>query len=190
LATLGAHVNPPVGPAAAAVILLLGVLSLDGKESRMRSLSLRLVAFACVALAALLAWPCGVAADRAYHTEQLALEPVAGAPLQSGFVVNAHADGGRVYANERYVLAGAEPDVTYQVTLLLFPGDPTCAGAGTPIPTAELATNAAGNGEAQARFSPADVPPDLRGTTIGGLWQVSLDGAVAYETACTAITLD
>jgi hypothetical protein len=156
----------------------------------MRPFSRRLVAFACVALAALLAWPGAVAADRAYHTEKLALEPVAGAPLQSGFVINAHADGGQVYANERYVLAGAEPDVTYQVTIFLFPGDLACTGAGMPIPTAELATNAAGNGEAQAQFSPADVPPDLRGTTIGGLWQVSLNGAVTYATACTAITLD
>jgi hypothetical protein len=156
----------------------------------MRPLSLRLVAIACVALAALLDWPGGVAADRAYHTEQLALEPVAGAPLQYGFVVNAHADGGHVYANERYVLAGAAPDVTYQVTLLLFPGDPACAGAGMPIPTAELATNAAGNGEAQAQFSPVDVPPDIIGTTIGGMWHVSLGGTVDYATACTAITLD
>jgi hypothetical protein len=30
----------------------------------------------------------------------------------------------------------------------------------------------------------------LRGTTVGGLWQVSLGGEVAYETACTAIALD
>ena len=82
------------------------------------------------------------------------------------------------------------PTRPIQVTLLIFPGDPTCAGEGVAIPTAELAIKAAGNGEAKARFFLADVPPALRGTTIGGLWQVSLDEVVQYTTACTAITLD
>jgi hypothetical protein len=156
----------------------------------MRSLSICLVALACVFLATLSVRPLGVAADRAYHTERLALEPVAGAPLHSGFVLNAHTNGGVVYANERYVLVGAVPNATYQITLLVFPGDLACSGTGTPIPTAELATNAAGNGEARARFSPADVPVDLLGTTVGIVWQVSLDGAVAYTTVCTQVTLD
>src|SRR5215207_2754542 len=113
----------------------------------MRSVTVRVVTFVCIAVASALAWPGGAAADQAYHTEHLALEPVADAPLRSGFVVNAHANGQSIYANERYVLNGAAPDATYQVTLLIFPGDVACAGAGTPIPTAELATNAAGNGE-------------------------------------------
>jgi hypothetical protein len=121
----------------------------------------------CLILTTVLAWPGGVSADRSYRTEYLALAPVAGAPLQSGFVLNAHTNGGQVYANERYVLVGELPDTTYQVTLLLFPGDPDCTGAGTAIPTAKLVTNAAGNGEARARFTPADVPADLIGTTVG-----------------------
>ena len=151
---------------------------------------LRLAAFGLVVLTALLALPGGALADRVYHTERLALAPVASAPLRSGFVLNAHANGPRIYANERYVLVGAVPDTTYHVTLLIFPGDPTCTGVGAPIPTAELTTNAAGNGEAQARFLLADVPAELRGTTVGGLWQVSLEGVVVYQTACTAIALD
>jgi hypothetical protein len=152
---------------------------------------LRLVALGFAALALLLSPPGGALADRTYHTERLELAPVAGAPLRSGFVVNAHTNGPRVYANERYVLNGALPGETYQVTLLVFPGDPNCAGAAAAaFDTAELTTNAAGNGEAQARFLPSDVPPDLRGTTIGGRWQVSLGGEVQYATACTAIALD
>ena len=149
----------------------------------------RLAALVLAAIA-LLALPGTVGADRAYRTERLPLVPVAGAPLRSGFVVNAHADGPQIYANERYVLAGAAPDATYQVTLRLFPGDPACAGEGLAIPTAELTTNAAGNGEAAARFAPANVPPALRGTTGGGLWEVSRSEVVAYATACTAISLD
>ena len=151
----------------------------------------RLAALALVALAALLALPHAATADRSYRTERLELAPVAGAPLRSGFVVNAHANGPRVYANERYVLVGALPNQTYLVTLLVFPGDPACAVApALAIETATLTTNAAGTGEAQARFDPTGVPPEWRGTTVGGLWQVSLDGAVQYATACTAIALD
>lgn len=153
-------------------------------------LRFRLAALGLTALATLLALPGAALADGTYRTERLALAPVAGAPLRSGFVVNAHSNGPRVYANERYVLNGALPNASYQVALLVFPGDPTCEGEGVAIPTAELTTNAAGNGEARARFTPADVGPDLAGTTIGGLWQVSLGGAVQYATACTAIALD
>jgi hypothetical protein len=150
---------------------------------------IRLAALALAALA-LLALPGTAGADQAYPTERLPLVPVGGAPLRSGFVVNAHANGPRVYANERYVLNGAAPDTTYQVTLLIFPDSPDCAGAAIALPTAELATNASGNGEARARFTPADVPPALRGTTVGGRWEVSLGGEAAYATACTAIALD
>lgn len=150
---------------------------------------IRLAALALAALA-LLTLPGIAGADQTYPTERLPLLPIGSAPLRSGFVVNAHADGPRVYANERYVLNGALPNETYAVTLLVFPDDPACAGAVIPIGTAELTTNAVGNGEARARFTPTDVPPELQGTTIGGLWQVSLDTVVQYATACTAIALD
>jgi hypothetical protein len=139
---------------------------------------------------ALLALPQVATADGTYRTERLEFAPVAGAPLRSGFVVNAHANSPGVYANERYVLTGALPHETYQVTLVVFPGDPTCAGDGLALDTATLETNAAGNGEARARFTLEGVPPEWRGTTIGGLWQISLDGVVRYATACTAIALD
>ncbi len=45
-------------------------------------------------------------ADQVYHTQQIALAPVGGAPLRTGFVVNVHADGPRVFALERYALNG------------------------------------------------------------------------------------
>ncbi len=50
------------------------------------------------------------AADAVYHSKHIALNPIAGAPLRSGFVENIHADGPQVYAHELYVLNGAEPD--------------------------------------------------------------------------------
>jgi hypothetical protein len=132
------------------------------------------------------------AADATYHTERLAFVAVGGAPLRTGAVVNAHANGPQVFAHEQYTLVGAQPATAYQVVLLVYPDSPTCT-TGTPLmlPTAGLTTNAAGNGTASAVFTPADAA-GLRGLTVGGRWQVTLagGGAVLYQTACTAVTLD
>jgi hypothetical protein len=93
------------------------------------------------------------AGDAVYHTKHIALHPIGGAPLRSGFVENIHADGPQVYAHELYALNGAEPDTTYQVTLLLYAFDPSCVSDAVPIPTASFQTNPAGDGIGQFIFA-------------------------------------
>ena len=130
-----------------------------------------------------------VQADATYRTERLALASIGGAPLRSGAVVNIHTNGPRIYALERYLLNGALPRTTYSVhltgyTSLTCSGDPLLT-----IQTAELTTNAAGNGMARALFRPADVA-GLPKTTYGIRWTVMHDGTPVAETRCTQVTLD
>jgi len=93
-----------------------------------RLLSLTASALVLLALAAPFA-----GADRVYHTEHLALTPVGGAPLRSGFVQNIKANGPIVYAHEIYKLTGATPLATYTVTNNFFIGDTSCKKKGTPL---------------------------------------------------------
>jgi hypothetical protein len=141
-------------------------------------------AMTAVAVAAPLA-----AADAVYHSQHIALNPIGSAPLRSGFVENIHTNGPQVYAHELYVLNGAEPDTTYQVTLLLYPFDPGCLSDAVPIPTASFQTNPAGDGIGQFIFHPGDVPTALRGATHGIRWEVT-SGSSTYSTACSSVTLD
>ena len=148
-----------------------------------------------VLLLSLVAFPLALAplatADAVYHTQRIDLVPVGGAPLQSGFVVNLHANGPQVYAHEHYVLNGASPNTAYEVTLLVYPFDTTCSVAAIAIPTAVLQTNVTGNGEADAGFlRPADVPAFLRGATHGTAWHLTSGAILAYETACSSVSLD
>src|SRR5690348_16366101 len=129
------------------------------------------------------------AADAVYHSQHIPLTPLADQPLRSGFVENIHADGPNVYAHEEYVVNGAEPNTSYQVTLMVFPLDTTCSRTPLVIPTATIQTNAAGNGTAYHVFTPADAD-GLRGLTVGGMWVVMSGSTVAYETSCTTIHLD
>ena len=128
-------------------------------------------------------------ADRVYHSQHVALSPIGGAPLRSGFVENIHADGPNVYAHEQYVVNGAEPGTTYQVVLMIFPLDTTCSSSPITIPTAVITTNAAGNGSADHVFTPADAD-GLRGLTIGGMWFLMNGNTAAYATSCTTVHLD
>lgn len=132
----------------------------------------------------------GAAADRVYHSAHVALEPVGGAPLRSGFVENVHANGRNVYAHEIYVLNGAVPSSSLEVRLLAYLFDPNCSGAPTDFGSTPLETNVAGNGRGDRFFRPSDVPLALRGATHGIRWQVTSGGVVLYETACNAVTLD
>jgi hypothetical protein len=125
-------------------------------------------------------------ADQAYHTERLALHAVSSGAPGGGMVVNAHANGPNVYAHEIYVLNGAAPG-TYQVTLHIFPTSLNCTGGSVLIPTATLSTNAHGNGQADAKFTPEDAAA-LRGLTLSAFWTIS--GPATYATDCTVITLD
>ncbi len=152
---------------------------------------LRILAIALVLGAAFVAAPHLTFADQFFHTERIPLHAVGGASLHDGFVVNIHANGPQIFAHEGYVLVGAAPDTTYSVSLQIFLDDPTCSGASPlMVPTASFTTNAAGNGTADAVFHPGDVPQMLRNATHGIIWQFSTGGQVAFETACTAVTLD
>jgi hypothetical protein len=128
-------------------------------------------------------------ADRFYHSQHIALQPVGDSPLRSGFVQNIHANGPNVYGHELYHLNAAVPNTTYQVTLLLYPFDPTCSTAPAPVPTTQLRTNAVGNGNADFVFAPSDVPAEIRNATHGIRWTLA-SANNAYETACSAVTLD
>src|SRR5215204_1619946 len=110
------------------------------------------------------------AADSAYHTERLALSGVSGAP-GGGMVINAHANGPSVYAHEIYTLRHAVPG-TYQVSLAIFPTSLTCAGPSIVIDTAQITTNAVGNGRGDAKFTPEDAAM-LRGSTVSIRWSVT-----------------
>jgi hypothetical protein len=155
------------------------------------SIAAALVAALTVGLAAVAALSGPAArADQVYHSQHIALQAVGHEPLRSGFVENIHANGPTIFAHEIYVLNGAEPATTYQVTLNVFVGDPTCAGsAGVVIPTATITTNTAGNGRADAVFTPSDAAA-LRHATHGVIWTVSDGSVVEYSTGCQVVTLD
>ena len=137
----------------------------------------------------LLATAPGAAADRFYHSQHLDLQPVGASPLDAGFVENIHANGPIVYGHEIYVLEGAAPNTTYQVTLLLYPFDPSCSTAPVAVPTAQLTTNGVGNGQADFVFRPSDVPPEIRNATHGIRWTITGPSS-SYETVCSAVMLD
>ena len=87
----------------------------SGRLERMRFMKRFLLAFAlAAALLSLLAAP--ALADRVYHSQHIVLMSDTGATV--GFVENIHANGPTIYAQERYVLLGAEPG-TYTVTLTI-----------------------------------------------------------------------
>jgi hypothetical protein len=150
----------------------------------------RTILFLVVMVLALAFVPLGASADGIYHSEHIALMPAGSQPLRSGFVENIHANGPVVFAQERYVLNGASPLTTYQVALSIWVGDTACTGAPSVVlPTTSFSTNVAGNGVGRARFSPSDAD-GLHGLTIGIVWTLSSGGTVAYQTACTDVTLD
>jgi hypothetical protein len=131
------------------------------------------------------------AADRVYHSEHLELTPVGGAPLRSGFVENIKAEGPQIYAHEIFVLNGAVPNAIYTVTRNLFPFDPDCSGENGVFRSqvADLTTNASGNARGDTKVTPEEVA-GFEGVH-GVIWTVAnAAGAVVYQTACTAVTLD
>ena len=129
-------------------------------------------------------------ADQVYHSQHIALMPVGGAPLRSGFVENIHVNGPTIYAHEVYVLNGAMPNSTYQVMLNGYLSSATCSGAADlTIPTAALVTNISGDGKAQAFFHPADVA-GLAPATVHIRWTVAQGGVIAYDSGCETVVLD
>lgn len=130
-------------------------------------------------------------ADAVFHTERIPLQAVGQAPLHDGFVVDIHANGPEIYALERYVLNGAAPNTTYQVTTWLYTTD-SCTSLLLPtgILDAPLTTNVAGNGEAGHLLTPADVQPLRQMGMVYVIWRVLNGNATAYQTGCTTVTLD
>jgi hypothetical protein len=122
-------------------------------------------------------------------SQQIPLASVGDAPLKSGFVENIHPNGPIVYAHEQYVVNGATPTTSYQVTILVFLTDTSCASTPLAIPTATLETTPNGNGVAEVVFTPEDADA-LRGASHGAIWQLSVDDTVVYQTACSVIVLD
>jgi hypothetical protein len=130
------------------------------------------------------------AADSVYHSEHLDFAAPSGAPLRSGFVENIKAQGPTVYAHELFVLNGAAPRTTYSVTRDFFFDDPGCEGDLVfHEHVATLRTNTSGNARGDAFVEPADV--DGFAGVHGVMWTVrTAAGVVAYQTTCTAVTLD
>jgi hypothetical protein len=144
----------------------------------------RVIAFTAAALVAL-ALAVGAVADSVYHTTRIPLKPVGSAP-GGGTVVNIHANGPKVFANELYLLKHATPG-TYQVAIHIFSTSQNCSGSVLDLSTATLKTNGVGNGKAQHKFTPSDAA-GLRGRTLSAFWTV--DGPAHYATQCSVITLD
>jgi hypothetical protein len=138
------------------------------------------ITFLAIALMAVMTFV-QAAADGVYHSEHIALASVGGAPLQNGFVENIHVNGPQVYAMEQYVLNGS---------IQIYYQDPSCSTSPLiTLTTAAFRTNASGNGNARAVYTPADAAP-LRGMTHGAVWEITSGSTIEYQTACSAITLD
>jgi hypothetical protein len=150
-----------------------------------RRFGLLLLALFSAAAALTLGLAGSAAADSTFHTEHLALQGVDGAP-GGGMVVDAHANGPTIYSQEVYSLIHALPG-TYEVEANLYPGSLGCGGTPFTQQTAEITTNAVGNGQADATFTPEVVGP-LRGSTLSIRWAVT--GPATYVTGCTVVTLD
>ena len=131
-------------------------------------------------------------ADGTYHTQKIPFVPVVAGTGGGGFVVNIHANGPNVFAHEEYVVQGAQPLTTYEVTLQVsLANDPTCSSPLAALVTATITTNAAGNGTAFHVFTPEDISAfNLHGATIHPLWTLSTGGQVVYTTGCQTAQLD
>lgn len=150
------------------------------------------LALAIAALLALAFTPTAHA-DAVFHTVQSPLARISASsdPLQSGWVVDVHMNGPVNYTHEEYHLVGALPHSTYNVLLNLYPASATCsAGPIVPVPSSAISTNVSGNGNADLVLPPSAVPPSLRGTTIGIIWQILRGGVAQYQTGCVAVSLD
>lgn len=122
-------------------------------------------------------------ADQAFHTARLPLVPVNGSGV-TGTVIDVHAQGPRIYAQERYQLRSATPGTTYTVSLYA-----SCATQPVLFGVTEtLTANRAGNAVGKHTFAPAGLPAG----TYYLQWVVSDVGtntAVA-TTACVAVAID
>ena len=128
-------------------------------------------------------------ADQDFHTTQYPLSSVVDGSAH-GWVIDIHAQGPRIYAQERYLLRDVGPGQTYVMNLYAY-SDSDCGDLVVPVPgTATMTANIAGNARGGTTFTPAAVE-GLPRTTYYLRWQVTdATGAVAYQTACVAVALD
>jgi hypothetical protein len=138
-------------------------------------------------LAAAVLVPTAVA-DKTFHTLHAELRPVGDSPLRSGFVNDVHTNGVVNAAHEIYHLSGASPNTSYQFSILVYLLDPTCSSAPIVIPTAELTTNGAGNGDARSTFPAGPASPVV--AEHGIRWVVAGTDGTGYETGCNVLMLD
>ena len=140
-------------------------------------------------VAALVVVP-AAAGDAVYHSQHIALTPVAAGESGSGFVENIHANGPTIYAHEQYALKRGLPLATYEVVIHISAAqDTTCSAPFLVLPTASFMTNLAGNGSAYHVFTPSDAGP-LRGAAWRAYWTLETPAGVAYSTSCQTIVLD
>jgi hypothetical protein len=139
--------------------------------------------------ALVLGWSPTAQADQVFHTTQYPLSSVADDSVH-GWVIDVHAEGPKIYAQERYLLRDVDPGQTYVVNLYGY-SDPSCSDIVVPVPgMATMTANASGNAHGAATFVPAAVE-GLPRTTYYLRWQVTEGtGAVVYQTACVAVALD
>jgi len=137
-------------------------------------------------------WASAAGADATYHTAHIALSPIGGAPLRSGFVQNIHANGPNIAAREMYQVNGAAPNTSYQVVAAGWFSNTSCSGSPTVrVPDAVLTTDAAGNGVADHIFTLADITRfGLHGLTFSATWTLFNGTTAAYTTDCEVITAD
>jgi len=147
----------------------------------------RIFVLTFASLTAMLALATGAVADQTFHTLKAPLHPLGGAPLRSGWVIDAHANGPIIGAHEEYHLNGASPNTRYQVVIQFSPGVTDCSAA-FPVPTANFTTNKAGNGNADWTF-PGGPPAPV--TNNSAIWQLVGPGnVVAYQTDCEVVLID
>lgn len=134
-------------------------------------------------------------ADAVFHSARYELHAVAGAPLASGFVIDIHANGPQIYAQERYHLMGALPNTTYDVSLLAYSSLSCTVGTQVAtIPETSMTTNAQGNTHGSLTFTP-EAAAGFRNeggiATYGLTWVISPHGqSAAYTTGCQVVSLD
>lgn len=151
-------------------------------------MSLKLLGVGAVLAAVALVIVPLAAADQVFHTSHAAVHAVAGASLRSGFVNDIHSNGAVNSAHEEYHLNGAQGSTAYQVQLLIF-ADQSCSGAPFLIfPTAQLTTNAEGNGNADFVFAAG--PPNNPPLQVGIIWQFLSNGEPVYATDCVPVSID
>ncbi len=144
-------------------------------------------------LGSLLLFVSPVSADQVYHSQRLELSltsdgAAAGHPrLIAGQVVNIHANGPVIGAIERYMINGAKPNTNYQVILHI---SASCGGTLLLLfPSVTLTTNNTGFAEGGNVIS-ASFLAQFSGNTFGVTWTLVSNGIIAYQTACTAVTID